>query len=67
MAPEPLAGEAADLYALGCVLYEIVAGEPVHTTGRARSTPLAGAHIRERASDPVRRVVVSAWPHGTLL
>ncbi|HEX4454172.1 MAG TPA: serine/threonine-protein kinase [Kofleriaceae bacterium] len=39
MAPEQLAGEAAgpkaDLYALGCVLYEIVAGEPVHSTKRA--------------------------------
>jgi hypothetical protein len=35
MAPEQLAGEragpAADLYALGCILYEIVAGVPLHT------------------------------------
>jgi eukaryotic-like serine/threonine-protein kinase len=35
MAPEQLAGEragpAADIYALGCILYEIVAGAPLHT------------------------------------
>jgi hypothetical protein len=35
MAPEQLAGEragpAADIYALGCMLYEIVAGVPLHT------------------------------------
>ena len=35
MAPEQLAGEragpAADIYALGCILYEIVAGVPLHT------------------------------------
>jgi serine/threonine protein kinase len=45
MAPEQLAGEAAgpkaDLYALGCVLYEVVAGEPVHTTKRAIASPPA--------------------------
>ncbi len=45
MAPEQLAGEAAgpkaDLYALGCVLYEIVAGEPVHTTKRALASAAA--------------------------
>ncbi|HEX3757118.1 MAG TPA: serine/threonine-protein kinase [Kofleriaceae bacterium] len=35
MAPEQLAGDragpAADVYALGCILYEIVAGVPLHT------------------------------------
>ena len=40
MAPEQLAGDAvgpaADLYALGCTLYEILAGVPLH---RARRTP----------------------------
>jgi serine/threonine protein kinase len=51
MAPEQLAGEAAgpkaDLYALGCVLYEIVAGEPVHTTKRAvASAPARPSLVR---------------------
>jgi eukaryotic-like serine/threonine-protein kinase len=45
MAPEQLAGEAAgpkaDLYALGCVLYEIVAGEPVHATKRSLASTAA--------------------------
>ena len=39
MAPEQLAGDragpAADIYALGCILYEIAAGSPLH--GRLRS------------------------------
>ena len=45
MAPEQLAGEragpAADIYALGCILYEIAAGEPLHA---------AAAHARRRRS-----------------
>jgi serine/threonine-protein kinase len=43
MAPEQLAGEragpAADIYALGCILYEIAAGEQLH----ARSRPVGEA------------------------
>jgi len=39
MAPEQLAGEragpAADIYALGCILYEIAAGEQLHARTRA--------------------------------
>jgi serine/threonine protein kinase len=39
MAPEQLAGEragpAADIYALGCILYEITAGEQLHAKSRA--------------------------------
>ena len=39
MAPEQLAGEragpAADIYALGCILFEIVAGEPLHARPRS--------------------------------
>jgi len=39
MAPEQLAGEragpAADIYALGCILYEIAAGEQLHARSRA--------------------------------
>jgi eukaryotic-like serine/threonine-protein kinase len=48
MAPEQLAGEragpAADIYALGCILYEIVAGVPLHTqrsVGEALTQPPA--------------------------
>jgi serine/threonine-protein kinase len=43
MAPEQLAGEragrAADIYALGCILYEIVAGEPLHQHTRSITSP----------------------------
>jgi serine/threonine-protein kinase len=46
MAPEQLAGEragpAADIYALGCILYEIVAGVPLHAqrgAGEAQPSP----------------------------
>jgi hypothetical protein len=39
MAPEQLVGDkvtpAADIYALGCILYEIVAGEPLHDRRRS--------------------------------
>src|SRR5262249_46719989 len=46
MAPEQLAGEragpAADIYALGCILYEVVAGAPLHTQrGEAVTQPPA--------------------------
>ncbi len=39
MAPEQLVGDkvgpAADIYSLGCILYEICAGEPLHAKNRA--------------------------------
>ncbi|MEO8699336.1 MAG: serine/threonine-protein kinase [Kofleriaceae bacterium] len=39
MSPEQLVGDkvgpAGDIYALGCILYEIVAGEPLHSRSRA--------------------------------
>jgi hypothetical protein len=39
MAPEQLVGDkvapAADIYSLGCILYEICAGEPLHARNRA--------------------------------
>jgi len=49
MAPEQLAGDragpAADIYALGCILYEITAGVALHTQarrlGEARPQPVA--------------------------
>ncbi|HEX2312593.1 MAG TPA: serine/threonine-protein kinase [Thermomonospora sp.] len=56
MAPEQLRGERAtprtDLYALGCVLYELLAGEPVF----AGTTPhvLGYKHLEEMPT-PVRR------------
>ncbi len=50
MAPEQLGGEragrAADLYALGCILYEIVAGSPLHATKRTVATALAPVDAR---------------------
>jgi serine/threonine-protein kinase len=45
MAPEQLAGDragpAADIYALGCILYEIVAGVALHAHGRITGEGLA--------------------------
>jgi len=50
MAPEQLGGEragpAADLYALGCILYEIVAGVPLHPGKRTIATALAPVDAR---------------------
>jgi serine/threonine protein kinase len=50
MAPEQLGGEragpAADLYALGCILYEIVAGVPLHSGKRTVATALAPIDAR---------------------
>jgi eukaryotic-like serine/threonine-protein kinase len=47
MAPEQvrdagLVGPAADVYALGCLLFEILAGEPLHPRGDALASTLAG-------------------------
>jgi serine/threonine-protein kinase len=52
MAPEQLAGDragpAADIYALGCILYEIAAGVPLHP--RARSVGQAFQPVDARPS-----------------
>ncbi len=52
MAPEQLVGEragpAADIYALGCILFEIAAGEPLHA--RSRSLGMAFQQIDAKPS-----------------
>ena len=55
-APEQLVGEragpAADLYALGCILFEIVAGESLHRTRELASVAIAAdARPSERRAD----------------
>jgi len=60
MAPEQLAGDragpAADLYALGCILYEITAGVALHAHGRnvaeALTQPVARPSARRPEAPP---------------
>ena len=59
MAPEQLAGERADppadIYALGCILFEITSGQPLHTGRRSVTsilTPLDARPSRVRPDSP---------------
>jgi eukaryotic-like serine/threonine-protein kinase len=56
LAPELIAGaeatRASDLYALGCLLYECVAGEPPFT---GRPAEIGFAHLTEAPPDPRER------------
>ncbi|MBU6366750.1 MAG: protein kinase [Gemmatimonadetes bacterium] len=72
MSPEQAAGETvdgrSDLYALGCVLYEMLAGEPPFTgptvqaviAKRFVQTPADVAALREGVTRPVARAVQQA-------
>jgi len=59
MAPEQMVGDtigpAADIYALGCILFEIAAGEALHGRGRAPGqafTPVDARPSRRRSDAP---------------
>jgi tRNA A-37 threonylcarbamoyl transferase component Bud32 len=59
MAPEQLAGERADppadIYALGCILYEIASGQPLHVGRRSVTsilTPIEARPSRVRPDSP---------------
>jgi serine/threonine-protein kinase len=56
MAPEQLAGEragrAADIYALGCILYEIVACEPMHVAPRSIAAAVDARPSARRPGSP---------------
>jgi serine/threonine protein kinase len=63
MSPEQALGDAAvdgrsDVYALGCVLYEMLVGEPPHTG------PTAQAIVARRLSEPVRSLRQGAGATG---
>jgi serine/threonine protein kinase len=58
ISPEQIRGDAdldgrADVYALGCILYEILANQPLHPRGQAAlATALVGIDARPSQRDP---------------
>ena len=62
MAPEQLRGDpdigpATDIYALGCILFEILAGEPLHARSAALESTEQGVDARPSVRAPGREVV----------
>ena len=62
MAPEQIHGDAgldgrADVYALGCILFELLAGQPLHRRGQtALASTLAGLDARPSVRAPEREI-----------
>ncbi|HWO18933.1 MAG TPA: serine/threonine-protein kinase [Kofleriaceae bacterium] len=58
MAPEQVRGQTvdgrADVYTLGCLLFEILAGEPLHPRGAGMTSALARVDARPSARAPER-------------
>ncbi len=61
MSPEQLRGDpdigpASDIYALGCILFEILAGEPLHPRNGPMASTAMGADARPSRRAPGREV-----------
>jgi eukaryotic-like serine/threonine-protein kinase len=61
MAPEQMedahsVGTAADVYALGAMLFEILAGEPLHRKGQVLTSTLQGTDVSPAERAPTRNI-----------